>query len=119
MTTKHYVHGYSAREGRRLQDQAQTLAARYPLLQSAGFAEINVSPRFVYVDSSRPAWVEGFTRNTYIAMVEGVRDNALAAGLLDRAAWDEGIAALKASAQPGGTFCYTFFKAFAVNEGEP
>jgi SAM-dependent methyltransferase len=86
----------------------------YPLLLGAGFAEVSVSPRFVYVDASRPAWVEGFTRNTYIAMVEGVRDQALAAGLIDRPAWDKGIADLKASAGPGGTFCYTFFKAVAV-----
>ncbi len=91
----------------------------YPLLRSAGFEEVSVSPRFVYVDASRPAWVEGFTRNTYIAMVEGVRERALAAGLIDRAAWDEGIAALKASAQPGGTFCYTFFKAVARKRPPP
>lgn len=87
----------------------------FPLLGEAGLREVMVSPRFVYVDGSRPAWVEGFTRNTYIAMVEGVRDRALAAGLIDRAAWEKGIADLKASAGPGGTFCYTFFKAVAVN----
>ena len=86
----------------------------YPLLCKAGFREVAVSPRFVYVDASRPAWVEGFTHNTYIAMVEGVREQALAAGMIDRAAWDRGIADLKASAGPGGTFCYTFFKGVAV-----
>jgi SAM-dependent methyltransferase len=86
----------------------------YPLLLGAGFEEVAVSPRFVYVDASRPAGVEGFTRNTYIAMVEGVREQALAAGLIDRPAWDKGIADLKASAGPNGTFCYTFFKAVAV-----
>lgn len=86
----------------------------FPLIQSAGFQEVAVSPRFVYVDASRPAWVEGFTRNTYIAMVEGVREQALAAGLIDRASWDKGIADLKASAGLNGTFCYTFFKAVAV-----
>jgi SAM-dependent methyltransferase len=86
----------------------------YPLVLSAGFKEVTVSPRFVYVDASRPAWVEGFTRNTYIAMVEGVREQALAAGMIDRADWDTGIADLNASAGPNGTFCYTFFKALAV-----
>ena len=88
----------------------------YPLLREAGFGLITVSPRFVYVDSSRPEWVEGFTRNTYIAMVEGVRERALAAGLIERPAWEEGVADLKASAGPDGTFCYTFFKGVAVNE---
>ena len=86
----------------------------FPLLLGAGFGEVAVSPRFVYVDASRPAWVEGFTRNTYIAMVEGVREQALAAGLIDVASWDKGITDLKASAGPEGTFCYTFFKAVAV-----
>ncbi len=86
----------------------------YPLVRSAGFREVTVSPRFVYVDSSRPTWVEGFTRNTYIAMVEGVREPALAAKMIDRKEWQQGIANLKASAGPGGVFCYTFFKAVAV-----
>ena len=86
----------------------------FPLLLGAGLHPVTVSPRFVYVDASRPAWVEGFTNNTYIAMVEGVRDQALEAGLIDRPAWDKGIADLKASAGPNGTFCYTFFKAVAA-----
>jgi ubiquinone/menaquinone biosynthesis C-methylase UbiE len=86
----------------------------YPLLRAAGFRKVAVSPRFVYVDASRPAWVKGFTRNTYIAMVEGVRDRALAAGLINRHDWNQGIADLKASAGARGVFCYTFFKAVAV-----
>ncbi len=86
----------------------------YPLVRRAGFREVAVSPRFVYADSSRPTWVAGFTRNTYIAMVEGARDQALAAGMIDRPAWDKGIADLEASAGPDGTFSYTFFKAVAV-----
>ncbi len=86
----------------------------FPLLRSAGFRDVAVSPRFVYVDASRPALVEGFTRNTYIAMVEGVRERALAAGMIDRRAWRQGIADLRASTGSGGTFCYTFFKAVAV-----
>jgi ubiquinone/menaquinone biosynthesis C-methylase UbiE len=88
----------------------------FPLLQAAGFRDPKVSPRFVYVDSSRPAWVEGFTRNTYIAMVEGVRERALAAGMIDRNAWEKGIADLETCAGPEGTFCYTFFKGVAVKE---
>jgi SAM-dependent methyltransferase len=86
----------------------------YPLLGSSGFERVTVSPRIVYADPSRPEWVEGFTCNTYIAMVEGVRDRALAAGLIDGLAWEQGIADLKASAGPEGTFCYTFFKGIGV-----
>ena len=49
----------------------------YPLIRKAGFKGVRVSPRFVYADSSRPEMVEGFTRRTYIAMVKGVREQAL------------------------------------------
>lgn len=86
----------------------------FPLLKRAGLRNVVVSPRFVYADSSRPEWVEGFTKKTYIAMVEGVREQALAAGLIDERSWEQGVAALRAAARPEGTFCYTFFKATAV-----
>jgi SAM-dependent methyltransferase len=86
----------------------------YPLLVDAGFADVTVSPRMVYVDVSRPHLVDGFTRNTFTAMVEGVRDRALAAGLIDADTWDKGIRALYRTAEADGTFCYTFFKAMGV-----
>jgi ubiquinone/menaquinone biosynthesis C-methylase UbiE len=85
----------------------------YPLLLESGFRHVTVSPRMVYVDASRPRLVEGFTRNTFTAMVEGVRDRALAAGLIDEEAWDKGIRDLYRTAESDGTFCYTFFKAVA------
>ncbi|HOW98395.1 MAG TPA: methyltransferase domain-containing protein [Kiritimatiellia bacterium] len=85
----------------------------YPLLLEAGFETVRVSPRMVYVDASRPAFVEGFTKKTFTAMIEGVRAPALAAGLLDPPAFDEGIRALYRTAEPDGVFCYTFFKAVA------
>ncbi len=86
----------------------------FPLLAQAGLREVRVSPRMVYVDSSRPEWVEGFTRNTFTAMVEGVREQALAAGLVDAAAWARGVAGLRRAAEPDGVFCYTFFKGVGV-----
>ena len=33
----------------------------------------------VYVDDSRPELVDGFTRKTFTAMIEGVREDAIAA----------------------------------------
>jgi SAM-dependent methyltransferase len=87
--------------------------ALYPLLTDAGFRNVHVSPRIVYVDSSRPELVEGFTKKTFTAMVEGVRERALAAGLIDETTWDKGIRDLYRTAEDGGTFCYTFFKAVA------
>jgi SAM-dependent methyltransferase len=83
----------------------------YPLLTAAGFAGVRVSPRLVYVDASKPVLVEGFSRNTFIAMVEGVREQALGCGLMSAEIWDRGIADLYGATGPGGTFCYTFFKA--------
>jgi SAM-dependent methyltransferase len=85
----------------------------YPLLTEAGFRDVRVSPRLVYVDDSRPDLVEGFSKNTFIAMVEGVRDQALSLGMVDRRAWEKGIADLYRATEPGGTFCYTFFKGTA------
>jgi ubiquinone/menaquinone biosynthesis C-methylase UbiE len=86
----------------------------YPLLTKAGFRNCRVSPRMVYVDSSRPHFVEGFTKNTFTAMIEGIREKALAAGIMDRESFDKGICDLYRAAEPDGVFCYTFFKATAI-----
>ncbi len=85
----------------------------YPLLVSAGFQGCSVSPRVVYADASRPEMVDGFTRKTFIAMVEGVREQAIARGLISQDGWTRGIADLYRTAGPDGTFSYTFFKAVA------
>jgi SAM-dependent methyltransferase len=86
----------------------------YPLLTDAGFLTVSVSPRMVYVDSSRPELVEGFTKKTFIAMIEGVKDEALALNLIDEVTWDRGIAGLYRAAAQDGTFCYTFFRGTAL-----
>lgn len=86
-----------------------------PLLAAAGYRDITVAPRTVYVDPTRPALVEGFTRNTFTAMVAGVRDEAVAAGLMTAAEFDRGLADLRRT--EGGTFHYTFAKATAVSPG--
>lgn len=151
-----YVHGYDAREGDRLRDQAGTLAdllhhdtvypagsavleagcgvgaqtvelarrspdARftsidrrlYPLVVEAGFGDVAVSPRNVYVDASRPALVDGFTRRTFTAMVAGARDAAVEAGLIAAERFDAGLRDLERTTEPDGVFTYTFFKAVA------
>ena len=85
----------------------------FPLLTGVGFVNVSVSPRMVYVDSSKPEFVEGFTKNTFIAMVEGVREQAIGSGLITEEAWQRGIEDLYRTTGPHGTFCYTFFKAIA------
>ena len=82
----------------------------YPLLVQAGFDDVLVSPRMVYVDSSRPHLVEGFTTNTFTAMVEGIREPAIEAGLIEPDDFDAGIRALHRTTEIDGVFCYTFFK---------
>ena len=82
----------------------------HPLLVSAGFDDIHVSPRMVYVDSSRPDLVEGFTKKTFTAMVEGVREAAIGSGMVEPGVFDAGISALYRTAADDGVFCYTFFK---------
>ncbi|MFH0915168.1 MAG: methyltransferase domain-containing protein [bacterium] len=82
----------------------------YPLLTEAGFDAVHVSPRMVYVDWSRPHLVDGFTRKTFTAMIEGVREAAIEAGIIEPEVFDEGIRALYRTAEADGVFCYTFFK---------
>jgi hypothetical protein len=72
-----------------------------------------VSPRMVYVDSRRPEYVEGFTKNTFIAMVEGVKRQAIDSGIIDEERWKKGIRDLYRTTEADGTFCYTFFKGVA------
>ncbi len=82
----------------------------FPLLTAAGFAEVRVTQRVVYVDASRPGLVDGFTRRTFTAMIEGVRAPALAAGLIDPERFDAGVRALHRTTEPDGVFSYSFFK---------
>ncbi len=86
----------------------------YPLMIEAGLTGVQVSPRMVYVDSSRPDLVDGFTRKTFTAMIEGVRGSAIESGLADPASFDAGIRDLYRTAEPDGVFCYTFFKGVAT-----
>ena len=86
----------------------------YPLLSTAGFRDVRVTPRQVYVDGSHPDLAEGFVRRTFTAMVAGVRTPALAAGLSTAEDFDAGIADLLLTAEADGMFSYTFYKAVAV-----
>lgn len=83
----------------------------YPLLVEAGFADVKVSPRMVYVDGSRPRLIDAFTRKTFTAMIEGVRSPAIERGLVTAERFDAGIRDLYRTAADDGVFCYTFFKA--------
>ena len=85
------------------------------LMTDAGFVNVAVSPRIVYADRNRPESVEG-VKNIFIAMVEGVRDQAITRGLADNKTWEKGIRDLCRTTEEDGSFCYTFFKATGTKE---
>lgn len=99
--------GGDARIGRRL----------FPLFEAVGLVETRVSPRFVYADRSKPELVSGFTLHTFTAMVEGVRDAAVRAGLINAEGFQQGIDGLRRCSESDGVFCYTFFKAIGRTQG--
>jgi SAM-dependent methyltransferase len=85
-----------------------------PILRRAGFADIRVEARVAYADFTRQEWIDGFTRATFIDMMQGQRDHILTAGILSAQDWDEAIEALERTTRGDGTFCYTFFHATAT-----
>lgn len=90
--------------------------ALYPLLFDSGFKNINISPRQVYVDDSKPELLDGFIKNTFTAMVKGIAEEALAKKIISKEEMNRGINDLYKTAKGGGTFCYTFFKGIAIKE---
>ena len=52
-------------------------------------------------------------------MIEGIRDDALRAGIVDKTIFDNGIRDLYRTAEADGVFCYTFFKAVAGKKWDP
>jgi SAM-dependent methyltransferase len=88
----------------------------YPLLKSIGLSDITVSPRMVYADETRPQLVEGFIKNTFTAMIEGVGEKSTQQGLIDSSTFEKGIKDLYRTAEPDGVFCYTFFKGFGIKK---
>ena len=69
----------------------------------------------VYVDSSKPDFVEGFTKNTFTAMIEGIKEKAIKNSIMDEESFDRGVQDLYRTAQTDGVFCYTFFKGIGHN----
>ena len=88
----------------------------YPMLTASGFSEVVVSPRQVYVDDSKPDMVEKFIKNTFTAMIKGIKDEALSKKIITKEDMENGIRDLYRTAEGGGSFCYTFFKATGQKE---
>lgn len=88
----------------------------FPIMESAGFEEIKVTPRQVYVDDANPDLVAGFTKNTFTPMINGVKEEAISKDLIDKESFERGIHDLYQTAMGGGTFSYTFFKGIGIKK---
>lgn len=86
----------------------------YPLLNQAGYQQIQVSPRQIYVDQSKPILVEGFIKNTFTAMMTGMSADLISEGLVAKTEYELGINGLLRTAEADGVFSYTFFKGKAL-----
>ncbi len=86
----------------------------FALLNESGFQQAQVSPRVVYADAGHPEMVDGFTRKTFIAMIESIRVAAIESGLMTAEDFDQGIADLERTTAEDGSFSYTFFKGTGV-----
>ncbi len=60
----------------------------------------------VYADSAGRRWWRGFTRNTFTAMIEGVREQAIKLGMIKPEAFDEGIRDLYRTTEGKRTDCF-------------
>ena len=86
----------------------------FPLLREAGYQNVAVSPRQIYVDNSRPELMEGFIKNTFTAMIRGMSENIIAEKIVSKNEFDKGINGLLRTSEEDGVFSYTFFKAKAT-----
>ena len=80
--------------------------------------ENKITGRGTAAHATRPDLVESFTRRTFTWMVEGVRAQAIDAGLIDADSFDCGVRDLYRTAERDGVFCYTFFKGVGVQRSE-
>ncbi|MGI9537017.1 MAG: methyltransferase domain-containing protein [Desulfocapsaceae bacterium] len=89
----------------------------FPLLSAAGFESLQVSPRTIYADDSKPEIVSGFSKKTFVAMVAGIRDAAIKQDLISTQQWHQAMEDFNRAVGSEGTFCYTFFKAVGTKMG--
>ena len=87
----------------------------YPLRQQRWLRGVQVSPRMVYVDASRPRPGRGVHQADLHRDGRGRARPGDCRGMMTAEEFDAGIGRLYRTAEADGTFCYTFFKATAVN----
>ncbi|MHC4444860.1 MAG: class I SAM-dependent methyltransferase [Planctomycetota bacterium] len=89
----------------------------YWLFRQADLEQVKVSPIVVYCDATRPDLMEGFANKTIVGMLQGIENEVIQRGLIDKSTWKKGLQdLLKVSKNPHGSLCYTFFKALGVKK---
>lgn len=89
----------------------------FPLLKQTGFDVIDVSPRWVYTDSSKPHLMDGVVNRIIVPMVESAKTQILESNWIDQTTWNRGIEDLgKSGIPPEGTFFYTWFKGIGLKK---
>jgi hypothetical protein len=59
--------------------------------------------------------VDGFIKNTFTAMIQGMAEDLIQEELVSHSVYESGVKGLLRTAQKDGVFSYTFFKGKAVN----
>lgn len=88
----------------------------FPLLKSAGFQDIEVTPRPVYADPSNQELLEGVVNRIIAPMVLSAGDRVLEQQLLTREDWEKGLQDISnVASSDEGTFFYTWFKGCGIS----
>jgi len=88
----------------------------FPLFQAINLEYISISPKIVYVDPTKPKLAEDFLKNTFTAMIEGVRENAIQNRIIKKQIFEKGIMDLNQIIESKGSFSYTFFKGVGIKK---
>lgn len=86
----------------------------YPLFAAAGFTQLVVAPRLLYVDGRDGGAGHAFIQETFVPMLEAVGPRVIDEGIIDSNTFQEGIQDLYHLVTVEGVFCYTFFKASGI-----
>lgn len=82
----------------------------FSLFQAINLKYISVSPKIVYIDPTKPKLAEGFLKNTFTAMIEGVRENAIQKGIINKQIFEKGIMDLNQIIESKGVLATLFLK---------
>jgi ubiquinone/menaquinone biosynthesis C-methylase UbiE len=89
----------------------------YPLLTSAGFDILKVSPKSIYADGNYSQLKRLGLTKILIPMIESVKEQAIDLKLVDPQTWNNGIGCFRqASESEDSTYFYTWFKALAMKK---